>query len=146
MGVTGQVGGNLLSHLVSLKKAQINSNCDLHIRAIVRHHTKGATSSIAAGASSCSIAELTDTKSLTSSFNGSDALFVMLPPRFDPSADFKEAIVEITSLITSIKATTPPPSRVVVLSTVGAHSTRMNLLHQVFIYFEQTLMLHSAHD
>jgi uncharacterized protein YbjT (DUF2867 family) len=63
-------------------------------------------------------------------------VFVLLPPTFDPSPGFPEARKTIATLRTALAAA--KPSKVVVLSTIGAQATQPNLLNQLQI-LEQEL-------
>ena len=53
-------------------------------------------------------------------------VFVLVPPNFDPSPDFREAQAVATTLTAALDAARP--DKVVYLSTIGAQATRSNLL------------------
>src|ERR1700722_16694904 len=55
-------------------------------------------------------------------------VFVLVPPTFDPSPDFREARAVAVALGSALD--TARPGRVVYLSTIGAQATRSNLLTQ----------------
>jgi uncharacterized protein YbjT (DUF2867 family) len=65
-----------------------------------------------------------------------DGVFVLVPPNFDPSPDFREARAIAATLRSAIEAARP--GRVVYLSTIGAQATQSNLLTQHSI-IEQAL-------
>lgn len=55
-------------------------------------------------------------------------LFILVPPNFDPSPDFREAITTAAALSSALEVSRP--KRVVYLSTIGAQASRSNLLSQ----------------
>jgi uncharacterized protein YbjT (DUF2867 family) len=61
-------------------------------------------------------------------FSGADAVFLMVPPLFDPLPGFPEALAIADSLKTALQ--TARPGRVVYLSTIGAQAAQANLLTQ----------------
>lgn len=124
-GITGQVGGVLAGTLLARDKA---------VRAVVRSVEKGA--SWAARGCEVALAEMHDTDALRRAFEGTEGVFVLLPPVFDPSPDFSESRRNIAALRSALEAA--KPSRVVVLSTIGAQATQPNLLNQLGI-MEQEL-------
>jgi signal transduction histidine kinase len=67
--------------------------------------------------------------SLETAFNDVEGVFVMLPAYFDPSPDFRESREAISAFRSALSEANPP--KIVCLSTVGAHSTRPNLLGQL---------------
>jgi NAD(P)H dehydrogenase (quinone) len=73
-------------------------------------------------------ADINDAAALTAAFNGADGVFVLVPPNFDPSADFREARAIAATLRTALDAARP--RKVVYLSTIGAQATQQNLLTQ----------------
>jgi uncharacterized protein YbjT (DUF2867 family) len=81
-------------------------------------------------------ADINDVGALTSAFKGTEGVFVLVPPNFDPSPDFHEARATAATLKSTIEATRP--GRVVYLSTIGAQATQSNLLTQHTI-IEQVL-------
>jgi uncharacterized protein YbjT (DUF2867 family) len=82
-------------------------------------------------------ADITDTAALTAAFEGAEAVFVLVPPNFDPSPDFEEARATATTLKAALDAARP--GGVVYLSTIGAQATQSNLLTQHTI-IEQVLV------
>ena len=119
-GITGQVGSALGKQLLA---------AGLPVRAVVRDKAKGATWS--ARGAEVALADLNDSAALTLAFTGAEAVFVLLPPTFDPGAGFPEARRTIAALREALAAARP--GRVVVLSTIGAQATQPNLLNQLGI-------------
>src|SRR5882672_637233 len=64
----------------------------------------------------------------TVAFQGAEAVFVLVPPNFDPSPEISEAR-EIGKALHSALAAARP-KRVIYLSTIGAQAREMNLLTQ----------------
>src|SRR6516225_1258118 len=77
------------------------------------------------------LAEMHDMDTLRRAFEGAEGVFVLLPPVFDPSPDFSESRRNIAALREALGAA--KPSRVAVLSTIGAQATQPNLLNQLGI-------------
>jgi uncharacterized protein YbjT (DUF2867 family) len=119
-GITGQVGSVLGQQLL---------DDGLPVRAVVRDAAKGEA--WAAHGAEVALADVNDAAALTRAFSGVEAVFVLLPPTFDPSAGFVEARRTITALREALA--TARPGRVVVLSTIGAQATQPNLLNQLGI-------------
>ena len=119
-GITGQVGSELAKHLLA---------AGLPVRAVVRDAAKGAAW-VARGAQ-LALADMNDAAALQRAFAGAEAVFVLLPPTFDPTDGFPEARAQIAALRKALAAARP--SRVVVLSTVGAQAAQPNLLNQLGI-------------
>jgi uncharacterized protein YbjT (DUF2867 family) len=116
-GVTGNVGGAVARALQAGGQS---------VRAIVRNLEKGQFWKD----QGCEIALATieDEASLTVAFQGTEAVFVLVPPNFDPSPEFPEA-GEIGKALHSALAAARP-KRVVYLSTIGAQAPELNLLTQ----------------
>jgi uncharacterized protein YbjT (DUF2867 family) len=113
-GITGQVGASLAEAL----------HADgTPFRAVVRDAAKASRFAHAA------IAALDDTPALIRAFEGAEAVFILLPPLFDPSPGFPESNRTITSIRDALLAARP--DRVVVLSTIGADAVHENLLSQL---------------
>jgi len=119
-GITGQVGSALALNLLAAGRP---------VRAVVRDVAKGAA--WAERGCEIALADINDTAALTRAFTGVEAVFVLLPPTFDPADGFPEARALIASLRAALAAARP--QRVVVLSTVGAQATQANLLNQLGI-------------
>jgi uncharacterized protein YbjT (DUF2867 family) len=115
-GITGQVGAAVARSLLAANQP---------VRAVIRDRSKSAP--WARLGCDIAIAGLEDTGALTSAFEGTAGVFAMLPPVFDPAPGFPEA----TSLISLLSAALAraKPSKVVVLSTIGADSPHPNLLN-----------------
>jgi uncharacterized protein YbjT (DUF2867 family) len=124
-GITGQVGGKLARELLAAGQS---------VRAVLRDETK-ASRWVDQGCQ-VAIADMADAAALTTAFTGSDGVFVLLPPNFDPSPGFPELRRILAALATALRAARP--SRVVCLSTIGAQATTENLLMTLGI-MEQTL-------
>ena len=119
-GITGQVGSALGHQLLA---------AGLPVRAVVRGAAKGEA--WAGRGADVALADVNDTAALTRAFTGAEAVFVLLPPTFDPTDGFPEARRAIAALRDALA--TARPARVVALSTIGAQSTRPNLLNQLGI-------------
>jgi len=117
-GITGQVGGVVARALLAYGRK---------VRAVVRSAGKGA----AWKERGCEIAvvDLSDATATTEAFRGASAVFLLLPPIFDPSPGFPEfrALAEV--LRSALLAARP--NRLVVLSTIGAQAAQSNLLTQL---------------
>jgi uncharacterized protein YbjT (DUF2867 family) len=124
-GITGNVGGAVARSLSAAGKP---------VRAVVRDLDKGK----AWAGRGCHLvaADINDSTALTTAFKGAEGVFVLIPPNFDPSPDFREARTTAATLGSALDAARP--GRVVYLSTIGAQATHSNLLTQHTI-IEQTL-------
>jgi NAD(P)H dehydrogenase (quinone) len=124
-GITGKVGGEVARNLLALNQP---------VRAVVRDLRKGEPWAQLG----CDLvrADINDAGALTSAFKGAESVFVLVPPNFDPSPDFREARATAATLKSAIEAARP--GRVVYLSTIGAQATQSNLLTQHTI-IEQVL-------
>jgi uncharacterized protein YbjT (DUF2867 family) len=74
------------------------------------------------------LATIENAASLRAAFEGAEAVFVLVPPNFDPSPGFSEAREIGKALHSALVAA--HPKRVVYLSTIGAQAREMNLLTQ----------------
>ena len=119
-GITGQVGG-------AAGRALLASG--LPVRAVVRDDAKAA----AWAAQGCDIAyaEMNDAAALTAAFTGAEAVFVLLPPNFDPAPGFPDTEERVAALHAALLA--GRPRRVVCLSTIGAQAQQPNLLNALRI-------------
>jgi uncharacterized protein YbjT (DUF2867 family) len=115
-GITGKVGAVVAHSLLS---------ADQPVRAVVRDRGKG----IAWAGLGCDIAvaDLADPPALAAAFQGTEGVFAMLPPVFDPAPGFPEARSFIESLYAALAKARP--KKVVVLSTIGADAPQPNLLN-----------------
>src|SRR5579863_9448302 len=116
-GITGNVGGQVARRLLAANQP---------VRAVVRDVGKGA----AWAKRGCEVvsADINDALALTAAFQGAEGVFVLIPPNFDPSPDFREARTIGTALKSALDAARP--GNVVYLSTIGAQAARTNLLTQ----------------
>jgi uncharacterized protein YbjT (DUF2867 family) len=124
-GITGQVGGVVARTLLAAGK---------NVRAVVRDTAKGET--WARLGCEVALAPMDDPDALRSAFAGTEGVFVLLPPNFDPSPGFPESRHIIAALRQALDGA--QPGRVVALSTVGAQATSENLLTQLSLV-EQAL-------
>jgi uncharacterized protein YbjT (DUF2867 family) len=115
-GITGQVGG-------SLGKALLAQGHE--IRAVVRTEAKGQP--WAQQGADIALAEMHEGEALAKAFSGAEAVFILLPPVFDPSGDFAEPRANINAIKQALQAACP--QHVVCLSTIGAQATQPNLLN-----------------
>lgn len=115
-GITGQVGG-------ALAKTLIAAGHD--VRAVVRNEPKGQPW-VEQGAE-LALAAMNDAEGLTKAFRGAEAVFILLPPVFDPAGDMAEPRANIAAIKQALLASCP--QHVVCLSTIGAQATRPNLLN-----------------
>jgi NAD(P)H dehydrogenase (quinone) len=116
-GITGKVGGELARTLLAVGEP---------VRAVVRVPKKGQE--WAALGCEIALANIEDTASLTIAFRGTEGVFVLVPPNFDPAPEFPEARAIAATLRTALEAARP--ARVVYLSTIGAQASETNLLTQ----------------
>ncbi len=123
-GITGNVGGEVARNLLAAGQS---------VRGVVRETRKGETWA----KRGCSLveADINDPAALTAAFKGAAGVFVLVPPNFDPSPDFREARSVAAALQSALNAARP--ERVVYLSTIGAQATRPNLLTQHSIIEQQ---------
>jgi len=119
-GITGQVGSELGNQLLA---------AGLPVRAVVRDAAKSAA--WASRGAEVALADVNDAAALYRAFSGAEAVFVLLPPTFDPTEGFPEARRSIAALREALAAARP--ARVVVLSTIGAQALQPNLLNQLGI-------------
>jgi uncharacterized protein YbjT (DUF2867 family) len=116
-GITGNVGGEAARNLLAAGAA---------VRAVVRDESKGAEWK--KQGCEIAVADIHDAESLKRAFAGTEGVFVLVPPVFDPKPDFAEAKSVATSLRSAIEAARP--GKVVYLSTIGAQAKQENLLTQ----------------
>jgi uncharacterized protein YbjT (DUF2867 family) len=117
-GITGQVGGVVARTLLREGK---------DVRAVVRSADKGA----AWAQQGCDVvlADMNDASALNRAFAGTEGVFVLLPPHFDPAPGYPEAHRIIKAVHEALD--TARPGRVVCLSTIGAQAPQPNLLNQL---------------
>jgi NAD(P)H dehydrogenase (quinone) len=116
-GITGNVGGEVARNLLAAKQR-------------VRGVARDAGKCTAWEQQGCEIvsADIRDAAALTSVFKGAEGVFVLVPPNFDPSPDFREARAIAATLRQALD--TARPGKVVHLSTIGAQAAQSNLLTQ----------------
>jgi NAD(P)H dehydrogenase (quinone) len=116
-GITGNVGGEVARNLLAAKQP---------VRGVARDVGKCA----AWKQQGCEIvgADINDVVGLTAAFKGTEGVFVLVPPNFDPSPDFREARAIAVTLRKALD--TARPGKVVYLSTIGAQAAQPNLLTQ----------------
>jgi NAD(P)H dehydrogenase (quinone) len=115
-GVTGKVGGAVARSLL----AQGHK-----VRAVVRDAEKGRSWS--AQGCDIAIASVEDAAGLSKAFDGTEGVFLMTPPNFDPEPGFPQTHKAAAAIRHAIE--TARPGKIVFLSTVGAHVAEPNLLN-----------------
>jgi uncharacterized protein YbjT (DUF2867 family) len=115
-GITGNVGGSVARNLL----AQGHK-----VKAVVRNAEKAQTW-IAQGCE-VAIASIDDAAALTAAFRGTEGVFLMTPPEYDPEPGFPQTRVAAAAIQQAIEA--GRPGKVVFLSTVGAQVAEPNLLN-----------------
>src|SRR5690348_7973685 len=116
-GITGQIGGVVGRTLLAAAQP---------VRAVVRDANKGKP--WAERGCEVAVATIEDAASLEAAFRGAEAVFLLVPPNFDPQPGFPEAeAIGATLRSALVKAR---PVRVVYLSTIGAQASQPNLLTQ----------------
>ena len=125
-GITGKVGGAAATQLLAQGKK---------VRALVRDRAKAA--SWAERGVELVDGDWNDAASIERALDGVDGAFVMLPPIWAPSPDFREARGVIANYVEAL--TRAPVPRVVALSSMGADRasgmgliTALSLLEQGF--------------
>jgi uncharacterized protein YbjT (DUF2867 family) len=116
MGITGQVGGKVARNLLSAGQP---------VRAIVREASK-AEPWIAMGCEAA-VASIDDLTSLTAAFKGTEGVFLMIPPDYDPAPGFPHIRAIIDTVRQAVEAARP--GKLVYLSTVGAQVEAFSLLN-----------------
>jgi uncharacterized protein YbjT (DUF2867 family) len=126
MGITGKVGGAAATHLLAQGRK---------VRALVRDRAKAA--SWADQGVELVDGDWNDAASVKRALRAVDGAFVMLPPIWAPSPDFREAKGVIANYVEAL--TQVPVPRVVALSSMGANRTSgmglitaLSLLEQAF--------------
>ena len=124
-GITGNVGGQVAVALLAAGHP---------VRGLMRDPLKAQA--WAERGCEIAIADIGHADSLTEAFAGAEAVFVLVPPVFDPSPGFPEAYTTAATLKSALEKARP--GRVVYLSTIGAQAKQTNLLSQHTI-IENTL-------
>jgi len=118
MGVTGKVGGVVAEVLLGSGK---------QVRAIIRNEESGR--SWRERGCELVVADNAEAPRLAKAFEGTEGVFAMMPPSYDPSPGYGENRALIDSLAFALRQA--QPAKTVVLSTVGGHVSRSNLLEQL---------------
>ncbi len=116
-GIAGQIGGVIGRVLLVAGQP---------VRAVVRDAGKGQA--WAGRGCEVALATIEDAVSLAAAFQGTEGVFVLVPPNFDPRPEFPEAQAIGVALRSALE--TARPARVVYLSTIGAQASQSNLLTQ----------------
>jgi NAD(P)H dehydrogenase (quinone) len=116
-GITGNIGSQLARNLLAAGQS---------VRAVVRDLRKGQPWSELG----CEVAQanIHDGAAMAAAFRGAEAVFILVPPFFDPAPGFPEAHAIAAALTTALSSA--PPARAVYLSTIGAQAAQSNLLSQ----------------
>jgi NAD(P)H dehydrogenase (quinone) len=117
-GITGQVGGAVARSLIEAGHK---------VRAVVRSEEKGAP--WAALGCEVAIADYSNVAAMTKAFSGVEGVFVLMAPNYDPEPGYPQTVAANAAVRGALDAARPP--KVVVLSTVGAHVERANLLNNL---------------
>src|SRR5580693_3585606 len=106
-GITGRVGGAIAENL--LAKGE-------QIRAIVRNPEKAAR--WRDRGAEIAVADVDDPNALASAFEGTDGVFLMIPPNFTPAPGFPETRKTLAAYRAALAKTLP--KKAVYLSSIGA--------------------------
>jgi uncharacterized protein YbjT (DUF2867 family) len=117
-GITGQVGGVVARALLADGK---------DVRAVVRNAAKA--DDWARQGCEIAVADMRDAPALQQAFADAEAVFILLPPTFDPSPGFGESREVINAVHRALE--NARPSRVTCISTVGAQAQQESLLSQL---------------
>src|SRR5271170_3958308 len=115
-GITGKVGGQVAHGLLAKGHK---------VRAIVRTPAKGEE--WAALCCEVAIASIDDAAALAEAFRGTEGVFLMTPPNYDPEIGFPDTQRNAAAIRHSIEE--GHPKKVIFLSTVGAQVAEPNLLN-----------------
>jgi uncharacterized protein YbjT (DUF2867 family) len=115
-GITGKVGAAVARSLLSAHQP---------VRAVVRDAKKGLP--WANLGCDLAVADYADPQALAAAFRGTEGVFAMLPPVFDPEPGFPEARGFIEAMHISLAQANP--KKLVALSTIGAEASQPNLLN-----------------
>jgi NAD(P)H dehydrogenase (quinone) len=115
-GITGKVGAAVAHSLLS---------ADHRVRAVIR--ARSNASAWVQLRCDIAVADLTDPEALAAAFEGTEAVFALVPPVFDPVPGFPESMGFSNTLCTALVRAKCP--RVVALSSIGADASQSNLLN-----------------
>jgi uncharacterized protein YbjT (DUF2867 family) len=125
-GITGRVGGAIAENLLARGE---------QIRAIVRNPEKAAR--WRDRGAEIAVADVDDPNALASAFEGTDGVFLMIPPNFVPAPGFPETRRTLASYRAALEKALP--KRAVYLSSIGAEQTSgLGLITSLHL-LEQTL-------
>lgn len=110
MGITGRVGGAIAENLLAQGE---------QIRAIARNPEKAAR--WRDRGAEIAVAGFDDPNALASAFEGTDGVFLMVPPNFAPAPGFPEARKTLASYHAALAMALP--KKAVYLSSIGAEQT-----------------------
>ena len=110
MGITGRVGGAIAENLLAQGE---------QIRAIARNPEKAAR--WRERGAEIAVAGFDDPNALASAFEGTDGVFLMVPPNFAPAPGFPEARKTLASYHAALAMALP--KKAVYLSSIGAEQT-----------------------
>jgi NAD(P)H dehydrogenase (quinone) len=116
IGITGKVGRAVAQTLLAAGEK---------VRAVVRDEARGKP--WADIGCEIAVAEIGDAPALTAAFAGTDGVFLMTPPNYDPEPGFPDTRVHARAIETAIVAARP--GKLVFLSTIGAQVAEPNLLN-----------------
>ena len=123
--ITGKVGGGVADTLLV-------DGCG--VRAVVRDAAKGVPWK--ARGCEIAVADIADADQLVRALEGTEGVFILLPPVFDPKPDFRDVRATIAAIRKALAQARPP--KAVVLSTIGADAAQPNLLNGLR-FLEQAL-------
>lgn len=114
-GITGNVGGEVARRLLEQRQK---------VRGVVRDTSKGKEWA----ERGCEImaADIGDAAALARAFEDAEGVFLLVPPNFDPSPDFREAQAIGETLSFALREARA--KKAVYLSTIGAQARQSNLL------------------
>jgi uncharacterized protein YbjT (DUF2867 family) len=126
VGITGRVGGAIAENLLAQGE---------QIRAIVRNPEKAAR--WRDRGAEVAVADVDDPNALAPAFEGTDGVFLMIPPNFAPAPGFPETRKTLASFHAALAKAVP--KKAVYLSSIGAEQTSglglitsLHLLEQTF--------------
>src|ERR1700728_679066 len=126
LGITGRVGGAIAENLLAQGEK---------IRAIVRNPEKAAC--WRERGAEIAVADTDDPNALAAAFEGTDGVFLMVPPNFAPAPGFPETRKTLASFHAALAKALP--KKAVYLSSIGAEQTSgLGLITSLHI-LEQTL-------
>ena len=121
-GITGRVGSVVAETLLA---------SGAPVRGVIRSADKGQAWA-ARGCEIAVVADAGDAPALTDALTGATGVFLMVPPDYDPAPGFPQVHRLAEAAATALAEARP--ARVVLLSTVGAHVPRFNLLNNAAIF------------